>query len=92
MASFHLRIVTPDALIFEGDAERLIARTVSGDVAILPRHIDYLTALGTGEARVVYAGHERTALVSGGMLNVSGSSVSLLTTKFEWKDEAGPSA
>ena len=46
MASFHLRIVTPESLVYEGEAERIIVRTVQGDVAILPRHIDYLAALG----------------------------------------------
>ena len=70
MASFHLKIVTPDALIYDGEAERIIVRTVTGDVAILPRHIDYLTALGTGEARVTFGGHVRKAKCSGGMLQL----------------------
>ena len=86
MASFHLKIVTPDELIYEGEAERIIVRTVQGDVAILPRHIDYLTALGTGEARVTFGGHVRRARCSGGMLHVSGGRVEVLSTSFEWID------
>ena len=87
MASFHLRIVTPDSLVYEGEAERIIVRTVQGDVAILPRHIDYLAALGTGEARVTYDGHVHKAHCSGGMLHVAEGKVEVLSTQFEWKTE-----
>ena len=35
MTPFKLKIVTPDGLIFDGEAEKLIVRTNAGDVAIL---------------------------------------------------------
>ena len=38
MSTFPLRIGTPDGLLFEGNVERVICRTVSGDLAILARH------------------------------------------------------
>ena len=50
MSTFPLRIGTPDGLLFEGNVERVICRTVSGDLAILARHCNYCTALGMGEA------------------------------------------
>ena len=87
MASFKLKIVTPDSLIYEGEAEKLVVRTTEGEVCILPRHIDYLAAVGTGEARVTYDSIVRKANCSGGMLHVSGNQTSLLTTSFSWKDE-----
>ncbi len=87
MASFHLRIVTPESLVYDGEAERIVVRTVQGDVAILPRHIDYLTALGEGEARVTYGGHVHKARCCGGMLHVSGGNVEVLSTTFEWIEE-----
>ena len=86
MASFHLKIVTPESLVYEGEAERIVVRTVQGDVCILPRHIDYLTALGDGEARVTYEGHVHKAHCVGGMLHVAGGKVEVLSTKFEWMD------
>lgn len=48
MSTFPLRIGTPDGLLFEGNVERVICRTVSGDLAILARHCNYCTALGGG--------------------------------------------
>ena len=62
MSTFPLRIGTPDGLLFEGNVERVICRTVSGDLAILARHCNYCTALGMGEASVVMEdGSRRTA-------------------------------
>ena len=52
MSSFHLQVVTPDGQAFEGQAQRVFCRTITGDVCILPRHCDYMTALGMGEARI----------------------------------------
>lgn len=40
MTPFHLKIVTPDGLSFDGDACSLTVRTVSGDVGILAGHLD----------------------------------------------------
>ena len=68
MSTFPLRIGTPDGLLFEGNVERVICRTVSGDLAILARHCNYCTALGMGEASVVMEdGSRRTAACIGGM-------------------------
>ena len=56
MEQFSLQIVTPDGVSFSGGAERLVVRTIEGDVCILANHVQYLTALGTGTARVTVDG------------------------------------
>lgn len=86
MACIKLRIVTPEEMVFEGEADRLVVRTVDGEVCILPRHIDYLAAVGDGETRVVIDGKTRKAHCRGGMLHVAGGEVNLLTTQFEWNN------
>ena len=68
MSTFHLQIVTPDGGFFDGEAEKLIVRAIDGDVCILARHSPYVTALGTGEARVTIDGKRRRAACAGGML------------------------
>ena len=87
MTPFPLKIVTPDGLIFDGQAEKLIVRTTNGDVAILARHINYVAALGMGRAVVVADGKRRTAACIGGMLSVVDGSVTLVPTTFEWADK-----
>ena len=52
MKTFPLRIGTPDGLLFEGEAERIVCRTITGDLAILAGHSNFCTALGMGHAHV----------------------------------------
>ena len=71
MSTFPLRIGTPDGLLFEGEAERVVCRSITGDLAILARHCNFCTALGMGEASVVMADGSRR----------------LLATTWEWKED-----
>lgn len=87
MTLFPLKIVTPDGLIYDGQAEKLIVRTTSGDVAIMARHINYVTPLGMGQAVVVTESGRRTAACIGGMLSVMNGEVTLVPTTFEWSDK-----
>ena len=88
MATFHLQIVTPDRKVFDGEAEKIIVRTLGGDVCILARHIDYAAPLGIGEARVTDAeGNTRIAACSGGMIGVSAGEVRVMSTTFEWAED-----
>ena len=88
MSSFHLQIVTPDGEFFDGPAQRVKVRTINGDVAILDRHIPYVTALGIGEAAVTMEdGTGDKAAASGGMLSVTPEIVRVVATTFEWAED-----
>ena len=88
MATFHLQIVTPDRKAYDAQAERIILRTVTGDVCILSRHIDYVAPLGIGEARVADEnGNTRRAACAGGMLSVANNVVRVMATTFEWEED-----
>lgn len=85
---FHLQIVTPDGSEFDGQAVRVIVRSIAGDVAIMAKHTNYCTALGMGEARVTMEdGTVRTAACMGGMLNVMDGEVRLIATTWEWEED-----
>lgn len=45
MKTFPLHIGTPDGLLFEGNVEKVICRTITGDLAILSGHSNFCTAL-----------------------------------------------
>lgn len=85
--TYHLQIVTPDGQCFDGQAVRLIVPTIDGQVGILARHINFVTALGMGTAKVVTEEGERCAACIGGMLAVHDGAVNLVATTFEWADE-----
>lgn len=88
MSTFPLRIGTPDGLLYEGEVSRLVCRIISGDLAILPRHCNYCTALGMGEAHIVLEdGSRKTAACIGGMLSVMNGTCRVLATTWEWKED-----
>ena len=87
MTPFSLKIVTPDGLRFDGQAEELIVRTVTGDVAILARHLNFVAPLGMGRAMIVTNGQRRNAACIGGMISVVNGAVTLVPTTFEWADQ-----
>ena len=87
MNSFPLKIVTPDGLEFDGQAEELIVRTTTGDLGILAGHINCVAPLGMGRATIISEGKKRYAACIGGMLSVVGGNVTLVPTTFEWADE-----
>ena len=87
MTPFSLKIVTPDGMEFEGQAEEVIVRTVSGDIGILAGHTDCVAPLGMGRATVVIDGQKRYAACIGGMLSVLDGAVRLVATTWEWAED-----
>ena len=86
MTSFPLKIVTADGLLYDGNAEMVIVRTITGDMAFLARHINCVAPLGMGCATVVIDGQKRYAACIGGMISVVDGNVTLVPTTFEWAD------
>ncbi|HIT33539.1 MAG TPA: ATP synthase F1 subunit epsilon [Candidatus Faecousia intestinigallinarum] len=86
MTSFPLKIVTPDGLAFDGQAEELLVRTTSGDMGILAGHTNCVAPLGMGLAMVLLEGKRRYAACIGGMVTVVSGSVTLVATTFEWAE------
>ena len=87
MKSFHIEIVTPDGLEYDGEVESLLVRTDDGDVEILAGHTDLLASVSTGRARLLVDGKARFASVNGGFLSVSGGKVKLCAITFEFADK-----
>ena len=88
MKTFPLRIGTPDGLLFEGEAERIVCRTITGDLAILAGHSNFCTSLGMGHAHVVLPdGTVREAACIGGMLTMMNGTCRVMATTWEWKED-----
>ena len=86
MTSFPLKIVTADGLVYDGPAEEVIVRTITGDMAVLARHMNCVAPLGMGRATIVTNGHRRYAACIGGLLSVVNGEVNLVPTTFEWAE------
>ncbi|MBP3314021.1 MAG: ATP synthase F1 subunit epsilon [Oscillospiraceae bacterium] len=87
MSTFHLQIVTPDGLFFDGMAESIFLRTIDGEIGILAGHTPLVTALGMGQAQVKVDGKIRKGACIGGMLSVTEKEVTVVATTFEWAED-----
>lgn len=87
MRAFHIEIVTPDGLAYNGEVESLLVRTDDGDVEILAGHADLLTSVSTGRVRLRTGGEDRFASVNGGFLSVAANKVRLCAITFEFADQ-----
>ena len=87
MTPFSLKIVTPDGLAYEGQAEQVTVRSTTGDIGIMAGHLNCVAPLGMGRATIVIDGQKRYAACIGGMLSVVNGAVTLVPTTFEWADK-----
>lgn len=86
MTPFALKIVTPDGLIYDGQAEEIVVRSTSGDLGILAGHVNCVAPLGMGRATLIIDGKRRYAACIGGMISVVDGKVTLVPTTFEWAE------
>jgi F-type H+-transporting ATPase subunit epsilon len=79
----QVELVSPERILWSGQAEMVIARTLGGgDIAFLPGHAPFVGALGTGVITIRPAGggaDERIAC-HGGFVEVSGTAESSTVT------------
>jgi len=80
MALLSVRVVSPERVVFEGDASAIVVPAWDGAVGILPGHAPMLALLGAGELSVERPGGGGDAFhVAGGVLKVERDVVTLLT-------------
>lgn len=80
MASLNVRVVSPDKIVFEGEASAVVAPAWDGQVGILPGHAPMLALIGSGVLSVDRpGGGSDTFHVAGGVLKVERDTVTLLT-------------
>ena len=87
MNQFPLRIVTPDGLLYDGNAEEVIVRTTTGDLGILAGHMNCVAPLGMGRSTIIIDGKKRYGACIGGMITMMDGKATLLATTFEWADQ-----
>ena len=77
--ALRVEVVTPEKRIFSGEATMVSARTLEGDLGILPGHISLLGVLVDGEVVVKETnGQSTTFQIQGGFLSVNKDRVSIL--------------
>jgi F-type H+-transporting ATPase subunit epsilon len=77
--TLRLEIVTPDGIVYSEDVEMVTLPSVEGELGILPQHVKLMTQLVPGEIIVRRGGRDDFLAVGGGLVEVTGKRVSILT-------------
>lgn len=83
MATMQVDVVSPEATLFSGEANEVYARSLDGEIGILPGHQPILLALAEAPVRVKTAEGERSFTVSGGFLKFTDNRLTVLADDAE---------
>ena len=87
--TLHVEVVSPERILFSGDAKFVKARTTDGEIAFLSDHAPFIGALGIGEVVVALEDNDERVHVAvhGGFVEVRENNVSLLSDVAELADQ-----
>lgn len=72
-----LEIISPDGLLFEGEAEEVSFPGISGSFDVLPYHAPLIAALGTGVIRFRSGKEVKQKTIQSGFVEVKQNSISV---------------
>jgi len=75
----RVSVITPEATIYEGEADQVVAPAVNGSMGILKGHAPLMALLGTGTLRIDRGREQKSFAVSGGFLQVVDDTVTVLS-------------
>jgi F-type H+-transporting ATPase subunit epsilon len=74
-------VISPERVLFQGEASAVVAPAFDGEVGILTDHAPMITALGHGTLRVDGGSGSQRFTVEGGFLQVVDNQVRVVTEK-----------
>lgn len=84
----HVTVISPEAAIFDGEAESVVAPAFDGEIGILPQHAPLMTLLGTGVLVVRKGAEARRFRVQGGFLQVVDNRVRVVAENVQGESNA----
>jgi F-type H+-transporting ATPase subunit epsilon len=83
----HVEVVSPESILYEGDAEQVVCRPTGGEIAFLPGHQPFVGALETYPVRVIIPTGEVVIAVHGGFVEVRDDRVTVLSDVAELPEQ-----
>ena len=84
----QVTVISPDAAMFDGEADSVIAPAFDGQVGILPNHAPFMTLLGEGTLMVRRSETVSRFSVRGGFLQVVDNRVRVVTEHVQGESHA----
>ena len=84
----HVELVSPEDILYEGEADQVVCRPTGGEIAFLPGHQPFVGALVTYPVRILLPGSgEVVAAVHGGFVEVRDDRVTVLSDVAELPEQ-----
>jgi F-type H+-transporting ATPase subunit epsilon len=84
----HVQVVSPERVLYGGDAEMVVCRTSDGEIAFLPGHVPFLGALSIAKVRALLpGGADQVIAVHRGFVEMSHDDVTVLSDVAELPEE-----
>ncbi len=82
MDDLYLKIVTPSRTFYDGEVEKIVFRSIEGDIAILKNHIPMMTLSGDG-ILAIYEKDKKVikAALFGGSVMCESNHITILTSR-----------
>ena len=87
MEQFKLRIITPDRVFYEGDANMVELNTTEGEIGVLPGHIPMTVVIKPGILTITEENETKEAALHAGFVEILQDSVTVLAEIIEWPTE-----
>lgn len=85
--NFHLRIITPDRLFYEGDVDMVEFNTTEGEIGVLPGHIPLTVIVKPGILVITEKDGEKEAALHAGFAEILPEGITILAEIVEWPEE-----
>ncbi len=87
MDTIHLKIASPERVVFDDEVIQIRVPTNLGEITILPHHIPLVTSIIAGELVIKKEDEEVTMALSGGFLEINTDGVTVLADTAERAEE-----
>ena len=85
--TFKLKIITPERLFFEGEAEMVEFNTTEGEIGIYKNHVPTTVIISPGILTITLPEEEKTAALHAGFVEILQDQVTILAEAVEWPNE-----
>lgn len=76
--TLNLEIITPLKSILKEEVDEIILPTESGEITVLPNHVDLVTKIKAGEMTIKRGGKPTFFAITGGFLEITDNNVTIL--------------
>ncbi|MCM1045189.1 MAG: ATP synthase F1 subunit epsilon [Candidatus Gastranaerophilales bacterium] len=84
---FRLRIITPERVFYENEADMVEFNTTEGEIGVLPGHIPLTVIAKPGILRIHEKNEEKKAVLHSGFAEILPDGITILAEIVEWPEE-----